>query len=170
MNAFGSADTVTVNDLAATDVTSVDIDLGVGGIGDLVGGRGDRERHCHCQRGEGVRRLRRCVRGEPIARRRDRGLGARQRFLDRQRIHGRRPDQRVHPGDTSVRLTINGNTGDDILVGSQGGDTINGGSGNDHISAGDGNDTIDGGADTDTIDGGAGIDVAINGENVTNVP
>ena len=71
---------------------------------------------------------------------------------------------------TSVLLTLNGGTGDDILVGSQGGDTITGGSGNDHIDGGNGNDTLDGGADTDTINGGAGIDSAVNGENVTNVP
>jgi Ca2+-binding RTX toxin-like protein len=71
---------------------------------------------------------------------------------------------------TSVILTLNGSTGDDILVGSQGNDTINGGSGDDYIDGDPGNDTLDGGADTDTIDGGTGTDSAINGENVVNVP
>ena len=34
LNALGGTDTATVNDLAATDVTNVNIDLGVGGAGD----------------------------------------------------------------------------------------------------------------------------------------
>ena len=34
LNAFGGADTVTINDLTGTDVTAVNIDLGVTGAGD----------------------------------------------------------------------------------------------------------------------------------------
>ena len=34
LNALGGTDTVTINDLAATDVTNVNIDLGVAGAGD----------------------------------------------------------------------------------------------------------------------------------------
>ena len=34
LNALGSIDTITVNDLAATDVTHVNLDLGVNGAGD----------------------------------------------------------------------------------------------------------------------------------------
>src|SRR5205085_3614424 len=36
LNTFGGADTVTVNDLAATDVRNVNIDLGVNGAGDAA--------------------------------------------------------------------------------------------------------------------------------------
>ena len=36
LNALGGTDTVTVNDLAATDVVSVDVDLGVDGVGDAA--------------------------------------------------------------------------------------------------------------------------------------
>ena len=36
VNALGGVDSVTVNDLSATDVGSVDVDLGVGGVGDTA--------------------------------------------------------------------------------------------------------------------------------------
>ena len=73
-------------------------------------------------------------------------------------------------------VNVNGNGGNDYIVGSQfddvirggaGDDTINGGLGDDTISGDDGldrlagslgDDTINGGADNDTISGGAGAD------------
>ena len=45
LNALGGADTVTVDDLAGTDVTHVNIDLGVNGAGDARGGHRHRRRH-----------------------------------------------------------------------------------------------------------------------------
>jgi Ca2+-binding RTX toxin-like protein len=74
-----------------------------------------------------------------------------------------------------IGLTLNGDTGDDTLVGSSGADILNGGDGNDTIIGGARGDTIDGGAgdDTitwndgdgdDTIAGGAGTDTTrVNG-------
>ena len=66
-----------------------------------------------------------------------------------------------------ARLELNGNNGDDTIIGSEGADSINGGAGNDaingragndSINGGDGNDVLAGGADNDSIVGGAGND------------
>jgi len=56
--------------------------------------------------------------------------------------------------NTSIRLTLNGGTGDDFLLGSTGNDTINGENGDDFLFGDDGNDVIDGGNNVDTADGG----------------
>ncbi len=52
----------------------------------------------------------------------------------------------------NVTLVVNGNLGNELLVGTARGDRINGG---------DGDDTLKGGAGDDIIDGGAGTDVAV---------
>lgn len=66
-----------------------------------------------------------------------------------------------------VRLLINGDNGNDTIIGTEGADSINGGAGNDAINGragndvitgADGNDILAGGADNDTIFGGAGAD------------
>ncbi len=67
----------------------------------------------------------------------------------------------------TLRLHIDGGSGNDTLYGSHGNDTLLGGGGNDFISDGPGNDFVDGGggddhlfsgAGNDTIKGGAGHD------------
>jgi Ca2+-binding RTX toxin-like protein len=72
--------------------------------------------------------------------------------------------------NSSVLLTVNGGTDDDVVVGSDGNDTLNGDAGNDWISAGNGADTVNCGADSDLADGGPGIDVGSNCETVFNIP
>jgi Ca2+-binding RTX toxin-like protein len=82
--------------------------------------------------------------------------------------------------------TVNGDAGDDYLIGGRGGDTLSGGTGNDTIYGGlagdtlsggdgndklygeDGNDILYGGLGDDLLDGGAGDDILIagNGKNV----
>ncbi|WP_150287336.1 Hint domain-containing protein [Rhabdaerophilum calidifontis] len=57
---------------------------------------------------------------------------------------------------------INGNGGADILFGFGGNDVLNGGTGNDVLFGGSGKDTLRGGAGDDYLDGGAGKDV-LNG-------
>jgi Ca2+-binding RTX toxin-like protein/uncharacterized protein YkwD len=59
-------------------------------------------------------------------------------------------------------LVINGEGGDDVIVGSSIGDTINGGEGDDSVRGGGGNDVLDGGDGDDTLNGGAGDDL-LNG-------
>lgn len=73
---------------------------------------------------------------------------------------------------SNLSETINGNRGDNLLLGEGASDTINGGAGNDEIQGGDGNDElagsigddlINGGADDDTITGGPGHDTLLGG-------
>jgi Ca2+-binding RTX toxin-like protein len=170
VHALGGADTATVNDLSATDVGNVDIDLGVAGVGDVavdsvtVNATNNANVVSISGASGGVSVL------SPYL---VVGIVDAEPANDSLIVNASTGADLVSAAalaSTSVLLTLNGSTGDDILVGSQGGDTITGGSGNDHIDGGNGNDTLDGGADTDTINGGAGIDSAINGENVTNVP
>ena len=170
LNALGGADTVTVNDLGATDVDSVNLDLGVASAGDaaadavtvngttsvdvmtIAGGGGS------VTLGSASIALA-IANAEPANDTLTVNLSSGADLLGASGL-----------ASTSIRLTVNGGADTDVLVGSQGGDTINGDAGDDYIQGGDGNDTLNGGADTDTIDGGAGIDSAANGESVTNVP
>lgn len=54
--------------------------------------------------------------------------------------------------------TIDGGSGNDVLIGSQANDILRDSSGNNIFRGGDGNDTIYGGSGNDTIDGGNGDD------------
>jgi Ca2+-binding RTX toxin-like protein len=68
-----------------------------------------------------------------------------------------------------IKLTINGGLGNDTLLGSQGGDMLNGGDGNDAIFGSGGNDTFtwNPGDDNDIFDGQAGNDtLQFNGANI----
>jgi Ca2+-binding RTX toxin-like protein len=59
---------------------------------------------------------------------------------------------------TLGNVTINGEGGDDTLIGSSGDDLINGGGGNDTLTGSLGNDSMLGGAGSDNIDGGSAND------------
>jgi len=63
----------------------------------------------------------------------------------------------------AVGLLIEGNEGNDSLVGGSGNDTINGGDDDDTLFGDLGQDTLNGGAGNDTIDGGADADTLIGG-------
>jgi Ca2+-binding RTX toxin-like protein len=170
VNALGSADTVTVNDLAATDVASVDVDLGVAGVGDVAA---DSVTVNATVTASAVR-ISGASGGVSVV-----GPSLAVAIVDSEPANdsltlnastGADVVSATALASTSILLTLNGNAGDDVLVGSQGGDSINGGFGNDYIDGDPGNDALDGGPDTDTIDGGTGTDTAANGETVTNVP
>ena len=170
LNALGGADAVTLNDLAATDVRFVNIDLGVSGAGDtaidavtvngsagadvigISGGSGA----VTVQTGQVTIAV---TNTEPAN--------------DSLTVNGGVGQDTISAaslGNSSVLLTLNGGVADDVLVGSNGNDTLNGDAGDDILSGGNGSDTLDGGADIDLIDGGAGTDTAANGETVVNVP
>ena len=152
LNALGGADTLTVNDLAATDVAAVDVDLGVAGVGDLAadsvtvngttgsdlvtvsGGAGS----VTATNLSGTLSI---VRAEPASDTLTFNLSSGADLFGASGL-----------ASTSVLLTVNGGAGDDAIVASQG------------------PDTLDGGPNNDFIDGGAGIDSAVNGETVINVP
>ncbi len=57
-----------------------------------------------------------------------------------------------------VRLRLNGDAGNDRIIGSVNDDTIDGGLGRDTLLGGSGNDTLFGGADNDAVNGGSGDD------------
>jgi Ca2+-binding RTX toxin-like protein len=57
-----------------------------------------------------------------------------------------------------VHLRLNGDNGNDRIIGSVNDDTIDGGAGRDTLFGGSGSDTIFGGADNDAINGGGGDD------------
>ncbi len=64
---------------------------------------------------------------------------------------------------TDAGVRINGNNGDDEIIGSKYSDTLNGGNGNDNIEGGFGNDSIIAGAGNDTLTGGRGNDTLVGG-------
>ena len=66
-------------------------------------------------------------------------------------------------GGDPIPATLNGEAGNDFIIGGRGNDTISGGDGRDVLHAGGGNDTASGGAGNDIIDGGAGNDT-LNGD------
>jgi Ca2+-binding RTX toxin-like protein len=170
LNALGGADTATINDLSATDVGIVNLDLGVAAVGDgaadavIVNSTTGVDLMSIAGAAGSVTLTRPSLtvavtNTEPANDTLTVNASAGADLMSASGL-----------ASTSVLLTLNGGADGDILVGSLGNDTINGDAGDDLIRGGDGNDTLDGGADTDTIDGGAGIDTATNGETVTNVP
>lgn len=65
----------------------------------------------------------------------------------------------VSQASSGGRNTVNGDAGDDVLIGGNENDTLNGGAGNDLIRGGDGNDRLDGGAGDDVLSGEVGSDL-----------
>jgi Ca2+-binding RTX toxin-like protein len=153
VEALGGIDTVTVNDLAPTDVASVAVNLGVVGVGDaaadavtvngtnavdLVNVSGSAGSVFVQLLAYGVSLLA----TEPANDTLTVGLA-----------NGDDIFSGASLTSTSLQhLTVNGGNGNDVLVGSQGADTLNGD------------------ANTDYIDGGAGVDAQSGGETVVNVP
>lgn len=170
VNALGGTDSITVNSLGATDVTNVTTDLGAGGASD---GAADT---VTMNTSAGLDAV--TVSGSSgsfvlswsgfvLS-----GLGA-AAATDSLTVNLLGGDDVFSAGGlaaTSVGLTANGGTGNDVLVGSAGNDTLNGDANDDFVDGNDGADTIDCGANTDVADGGAGIDSAANCETTFNVP
>jgi Ca2+-binding RTX toxin-like protein len=152
LNALGGVDTATVNDLAATDVTNVSLNLGVNGAGDVssdavtLNGTVGPDAFLLSGGGGSVTAANTSV---TVA------ITNAESATDTLTVNTSGNDDIVGASTlagTSVVLTVNGGTGDDAIVGSDGGDFLNGDAG------------------TDFIDGGAGIDSATGGETVINVP
>lgn len=152
-NAFGGADTVTVNDLTGTDLIELNIDLasvpGVAGDGQadgvVVNGTDGADAITVAGGANAVSVLlgsfRVDVKGaEPAS--------------DQLTINALGGDDRVDASglsDVSILLTLNGGDGDDTLTGGAGADTLTGGDGDDTLIGGDGQDVLDGGAGTNTL-------------------
>jgi Ca2+-binding RTX toxin-like protein len=144
-NALGGIDAVTVNDLTGTDVTKVNVDLGVNGAGDgaadtvLVNGTaGDDAIDVAGGAGAvnvtGLAAAVTITNAEPAN--------------DTLTIDANAGDDVVIAAGlaaTSVKLTVDGDDGDDVVVGSAGDDTLRGEAGDDTLIGGPGQDVLDGG-------------------------
>jgi Ca2+-binding RTX toxin-like protein len=152
-NALGGADTVTVNDLAGTDVKIVNADL----AGALGGNTGDRATDQVIVNG---------TNGNDAIAVADRNNTA--------GVTGLAATVNVRNTDPAIdALTINGLDGDDIidaaqltsnsivvtLDGGAGDDLLVGGNGNDTLFGRDGDDVLVGGPGEDVLDGGPGLNV-----------
>ena len=77
-------------------------------------------------------------------------------------IFGGGGSDRILASRGGVRLSVDGEAGDDVIIGGTGDDLIAGGSGNDSIQGNRGNDTLQGGDGGDSSLGGAGNDTLID--------
>ena len=152
-NALGGADTVTVNDLTATDVTIVNSDLAATLGGNAGDGQVDR---VVVNATNGNDAVEAASRGTSVA---VTGLAATVNIKnadpasDALSINGRDGDDVLDAAQLaadSMVLTLDGGAGDDLVVGSDGNDTLFGR---------DGDDILVGGPGLDVLDGGPGLNI-----------
>ena len=170
--ARGGADTITVNDLTGTDLTTINLDLaGIpgSGIGDgqadavIVNGTNGNDTIVVSGSAGNVD-----VTGLAAAVHITASEGAN----DQLTINALAGDDTVDASGLQagvIALIENGGAGADLLIGSQGDDLVNGGTGNDTALMGDGNDTFvwNPGDGSDTIEGQGGFDTMLfNGANI----
>jgi len=180
LNALGSADNITVNDLSGTGVTQVAIDLasppgsGAGdGAADTVTVNATKYDDVIAVQGQGGSLT---VTGLPEA-----ITISGSESTDALVVAGGAGNDTLSAatlpaGNTTLTLdggsgndTIIGSQGDDILLGGDGNDTVTGGRGNDTALLGNGNDTFiwNPGDGSDTVEGQAGTDTLVfNGANI----
>jgi Ca2+-binding RTX toxin-like protein len=146
LNALGGADTVTVHDLDATDVTLLNLDLAVGGLGDTATDR------LVVNGTAGADIVQAVAVGAAV------------------QVNGLDPQVNVAgPESASDEVTVNGLAGPDTLSGGVGLAalmqlTLDGGEENDVLNGGNGADLLLGGSESDTIDGNSGNDVSPMGD------
>ena len=143
LNALGGTDTITINDLTATDITGVAINLGVAGAGDgaidavtingtagndVIGISGSGGTVTITVNGAYVITI---TNAEPANDTLTINLSGGNDTVDARGL-----------ANSSIRLTLNGGAGDDFLLGSAGNDTINGEANDDFLFGGAGDDTM----------------------------
>jgi Ca2+-binding RTX toxin-like protein len=180
LNALGSADNITVNDLSGTGVTQLAIDLastpqtGVGdGAADTVTVNATKNDDVITVQGQNGAMT---VAGLPEA-----ITISGSEATDALVVAGGAGNDTLSAallpaGNTTLTLdggsgndTIIGSQGDDVLLGGDGNDTVTGGRGNDTALLGNGNDTFiwNPGDASDTVEGQAGTDTLVfNGANI----
>ena len=169
-NALGGADTITVNDLTGTDVTQVNLDLGVNGAGD---GSADTV-IINATAGNDVIRIS-SVNGVVTVT----GLSetvtiAHVDVNDRIVIKGLGGDDIIDASglEAGILLTADGGDGNDILIGGQGAVTLLGGNGNDVLLGGSGQNILDGGPGANVVIPGivpaSGGILSVSGDNAGN--
>ena len=162
VNARGSADTVTVNDLTGTGVNQVAIDLGAqpgspGGDGaadTIVINATNGNDAITIVNNNGIVTVSGLPEAVTIS-----NFEANDRIV----INGLGGDDAIVASGlgTAMQFTANGGDGNDVLVGSNGNDTLNGGNGDDVLIGGPGQDTLDGGPGNNILiqDGGPGPNI-----------
>ena len=180
VNALGGTDDIVINDLSSTDVTQVNIDLGVAGAGD---GQVDTVEVNGTDGKDVVEVLGSGTSASVI------GLSAQVEITnlesanDRLVVDGGAGDDTINASNLQAGvmklLTIDGGAGDDTILGSHGADMLLGGDGNDFIDGNQGNDAAmlgagndlfqwDPGDGSDAVEGGDGTDTMLfNGANVS---
>ncbi len=148
--AMGGADTITIDDLSATDVTEVNLDLGG------AGGGGDAAADTiivNATLGDDLIVVVGDAGGVTVL-----GLAAQIHIanfdpaLDRLQINGLGGSDVIEASGLmadSIVLWADGGDGDDVLIGGDGNDVLLGGAGDDVLLGGPGIDVIDGGTGTD---------------------
>jgi Ca2+-binding RTX toxin-like protein len=172
VNALGSADTITVNDLTGTDVKQVAIDLS----SPAGSGQGDGAADTVTVNGTaGNDHISIASNGSSVV---VNGLAAQVTITgaepgnDSLLVDGGAGNDTITASALKagqINLTIRGGAGDDTIVGSAGNDVVIGGTGNDVASLGAGDDTFiwNPGDASDTVQGQAGFDtLRFNGSNI----
>ena len=152
-NAFGGADTITVNDLTGTNVSQVNLDLsatpgsgqGDGQIDTVVINATNGDDVITVVNNNGVVTVTGLAETVTI-----KGFEADDRLV----INGLGGDDVIEAsGLSGMQLVANGGDGDDVLIGGHGGNTLSGGNGD---------DVLIGGTRVDVLDGGPGANVVIS--------
>ena len=166
LNTFGGADSISVGDLSATDLTNVALHLGDDGAADIVRVNGTA--------GNAFVGLAVGPDGLNVL-----GLSASLSIngidagLDRIIFNGGAGNDVIDASSVEAGralLELNGGLGADEIFGSDGGDTVTGGDGDDLAFLGEGDDRFvwNPGDDNDTLEGQDGVDVLdFNGSNVS---
>lgn len=84
--------------------------------------------------------------------------------LERVQINGGPSANTIDASLATLALTLNGNGGNDSIIGGLGNDSINGGDGLDSLNGFTGNDTVLGGTGDDFLQGGSGVDFVDGGD------
>jgi Ca2+-binding RTX toxin-like protein len=144
LNALGGADTITVNDLTGTDVTDLNLSLGVNGAGDgqldtvIINATTGDDAITVSGDATGVTAI---------------GLAARVNIsgaetTDQLTVNALAGDDVIEASGLSadaIHFTADGGDDDDVLIGGAGNDTLIGGAGDDVLIGGPGQDVLDGG-------------------------
>jgi Ca2+-binding RTX toxin-like protein len=171
LNALGGADLITVGDLTGTGVTNLNVNLaasvgGGDGSADTIvvsGTAGNDNIVVASDVGGGVK-----IGGLATAVK----IAAPEGNLDQLTVNSLGGADTVNASALNagaIQLTLDGGSGDDLLIGSQGDDLINGGTGNDVALMGAGDDTFvwNPGDGSDMVEGQAGTDrLVFKGANI----
>jgi Ca2+-binding RTX toxin-like protein len=146
--ALGGADNITVNDLTGTNVKQINLNLSVNGTGD---NQPDTIK-INGTNGNDTITLSSVSGGVAVT-----GLSAQATIFgaetsnDTLVINGLGGNDVINGSASSLRLTLDGGTGNDTLTGSGANDIIRGGDGNDRLTGGAGKNILDGGTGDNTV-------------------